>query len=434
MRLLRYIFMTNYHTFHLPGGTPVCVAEMPWMESVSTGIWTAVGGRHDPVRLTGLAHFTEHMVFQGTKRRSARRLNRDVEGAGGSMDAYTSEDHTAFFVKGPGEAFPRFMDVLLDLFQNSIFEPDTVTKERDVISEEISMYREQPSQHVEDLLCRTVWPGHPLGRPIAGTEQSLERINAESLQDHAHKYFGSGNSLISIAGRITKAQVEETLLRLLPQGFPKDSPTRDRPFQFQSRRVPSVVSEVRDIDQVQLALAFHAAGRFDSSQPALRLLNVILGENTSSRLWNELREKRGLCYDSGSDVTALSDTGLLHIYAGVDPDKFHSVIKIIFKELRKLATKPVSPAALRAAADFSIASGRMAMESTSHQMTMMAESRLLYGRPMDLGEIQRRLRAVTPEQVRRTAERIFRPGRLTAAMVGPELDHKLVLEAAGLLA
>ena len=191
---------------------------------------------------------------------------------------------------------------------------------------------------------------------------------------------------------------------------------------------------MRDIDQVQLALAFHAAGRFDSTQPALRLLNVILGENTSSRLWNELREKRGLCYDSGSDVTALSDTGLLHIYAGVDPDKFHSVIKIIFKELRKLATKPVSPAALRAAADFSIASARMAMESTSHQMTMMAESRLLYGRPMDLGEIQRRLRAVTPEQVRRTAERIFRPGRLTAAMVGPELDHKLVLEAAGLLA
>ena len=425
--------MTNYQIFNLPSGTPVCVAEMPWMESVSTGIWAGVGGRHDPARLSGLAHFAEHMVFQGTKRRTARRLNREVESAGGSMDAYTSEDHTAFFVRGPGEQFAGFMDVLLDLYQNSIFDENTVKKERDVIAEEISMYREQPSQHVEDLLCRTVWPKHPLGQPIAGTEQSLERIRGDVLKSHANKYFGAGNSVITVAGRITTGEVRTALARLLPDGLPRDARPPCRTFKPAGRRTPSVVSEARDIDQVQLALAFHAPGRLDSTQPALRLLNVLLGENTSSRLWLELREKRGLCYDAGSDITALQETGLLHLYAGVDPDKFDKVLKVVFTELRRLATKAVSPSALRAAVDFSIASSRMAMESTSHQMTMMAESQLLYGRQIEMESVHRRLRAVTPEQVRRTAAAIFRPGRLTAAMVGPEIDHRLVVDACAAL-
>ncbi len=425
--------MTQYHLFNLPQGTPVCVAEMPWMESVSTGIWAGVGGRHDPSRLTGLAHFAEHMVFQGTKRRTARRLNREVEARGGSMDAYTSEDHTAFFVRGPGCNFAGFMDVLLDLYQNSIFDRDVVKKERDVIAEEISMYREQPSQHVEDLLCRTVWPKHPLGLPIAGTEKSIDRIGADSLKAHAHKYFGSGNSVISIAGRITVEEVREVIGRLLPAGLPKDAPPPSRLFSATARRIPSVVSEVREIDQVQLALAFHAPGRLDHTQPALRLLNVLLGENTSSRLWIELREKRGLCYDAGSDLTALQETGLLHLYAGVDPDKIQQVLKVIFTELKKLAEKPVSAAALRAAVDFSVHASRMALESTSHQMTMMAESVLLYGRMVDLEQVHRKLQAVTPEQVRRIAATLFRPGRLTAAMVGPELDHQLIVKAARIL-
>lgn len=425
--------MTRYHLFNLPGGTPVCVAEMPWMESVSTGLWAGVGGRHDPARLTGLAHFAEHMVFQGTKRRTARRLNKDVESIGGSMDAYTSEDHTAFFIRGPGPEFPRFMDVLLDLYQHSVFDSDTVKKERDVIAEEISMYREQPSQHVEDLLCRTVWPKHPLGKPIAGTEQSLDRIGAESLKGHAQKYFGSGNSVISVAGRITVEEVREVLTKQLPHGLPSDSKPVLRPFHLPPRRTAAVVSEERDIDQVQLALAFHAPGRMERSQPALRLLNVLLGENTSSRLWIELREKRGLCYDAGSDITALQETGLLHLYAGIDPDKIQKVLKVIFTELKSLAEKPVRASALKAAVDFSIAASRMALESTSHQMTMMAESVLLYGRMIELEAVHRKLRAVTPEQVRRIAAAIFRPGRLTAAMVGPEIDHKLITDAAKFL-
>ncbi|MES2705974.1 MAG: pitrilysin family protein [Verrucomicrobiota bacterium] len=422
--------MTTYHHFELPSGTRVRVAEMPWMESVSAGVWAGVGGRHDPARLSGLAHFAEHMVFQGTGRRTARRLNTEVESVGGSMDAYTSEDHTAFFVRGPAEHFARFSDVLFDLYQHSVFNPDTVKKEREVIAEEIAMYREQPNQHVEDLLCRTVWPKHPLGLPIAGTEKSLERIHAEALRDHARKYFGAGNSVISVAGRIEAKEVRELLTKILPKGLPSDVRPPGRPFKLKAARRPSVVSETRELDQIQVALAFHAPGRKSRALPALRLLNVILGENTSSRLWSELREKRGLCYDSGSDLTSLEDTGLLHIYAGVDPDKLDRVFDVIFKTLHGLAEKAVSPGALKAAVEFSIGSSRMAMESTSHQMTMMAESELLYGHRIDMEAMHARLRAVTPEQVRKVAAEVFLPGRLTVALVGPETDHALVGSAA----
>lgn len=422
--------MTQYQQFHLPCGTPVCVAEMPWMESVSTGLWAAVGGRHDPARYAGLAHFAEHMLFQGTKHRSARRLNREVERAGGTMDAFTSEDHTAFFIRGPGEHFPGFMEVLLDLFLHSKIESYAVEKERDVIGEEISMYREQPSQHVEDLLCRTLWPKHALGNPIAGYERTIKHITKSEIESHVNRFLGAGNTVISVAGKVTVEQVRKTMARLLPEGLPGARRAPFRPFRLPPRRTPAVISEKRELDQVQLAVAFHSPGRHDPSQYALRLLNVIIGENTSSRLWVELREKRGLCYDSGSDITALQDTGVMHLYAGVDPEKIDEALKVIFRELRVLKEKAVSPSALKAAMEFTLSASRMGMESTSNQMTMMAESLLLYGKQLDQERIQRKIRAVTPEQVRKVAETLFRPGRLTVAMVGPEYDHAHVLKAA----
>ena len=414
--------MTNYHFFRLPGGLRVCVAEMPWLESVSAGVWAGVGGRHDPEPMSGLAHFAEHMVFQGTKRRTARRLNTDVESVGGSMDAYTSEDHTAFFVRGPAEHFDRFADVLLDLYRHSVFRVENVNKEREVISEEIAMYREQPQQHVEDLLCRAVWPDHALGRPIAGTEDSLRAIHATALRKHAARFYGSKNSVISVAGRITVDEVKKVLGALPGAELPEGAKPPAGNFKAKARREPVITADTRDIDQVSLALAFHAPGRRAAEAPALRLLNVLLGENTSSRLWAELRERRGLCYDAGSDITTLHETGLLHIYAGVDPDKLDRTMDVVCRELRKLAEKPVSAAALRAAVAYSTGSSRLSMESNSSQMTMMAECMLLHGRMLKAEDIHAKLRTVTPEEVRALAASIFQPGKLTIAMVGPKTD------------
>ncbi len=412
--------MTKHHILKLKTGERLCVAEMPHMESVSLGVWAGVGGRHDPLDQGGLAHFVEHMIFKGTKRRSARRLNTDVESVGGSMDAYTSEDHTAFFVRGPAEHFQRFADVLMDIYRHSIFTADDVKREREVIAEEISMYKEQPQQQVEDLLWKSSWPDHPLGRPIAGTEESLRRINVRSLKEHAGAWFGRKNSILCVAGRVEAGKVREVLEKLLERGLPEGRTPRTRLFPAKApRKVPHVALEKREIDQVQLALAFHVPGRKSETAPAQRLLNVILGENTSSRLWSSLREDHGLCYDVGSDLTPLSETGLLHIFAGVDPDKLPKALRVLMRELGKLVDKALTPRALKAACEYVLGSARMGLEAPASQMTAMAECLLFHGRYIPAEEYEKRLRSVTPAQVHALAKETFQTGNLTAAFVGP---------------
>lgn len=412
--------MTCCRLVRLENGMPLCVAEMPWMESVSIGVWAGIGGRHDPAALPGLAHFVEHMVFKGTTRRSARRLNSVVESVGGSMDAYTSEDHTSFFVRGPAEQFDRFADVLLDVYRHSIFDREDVRREREVIAEEIAMYREQPQQLIEDVLCRTVWPDHPLGRPIAGTVESVARIDVPALKRHAALWFGRRNTVVSVAGRIQAGDAARVFNRLLRTGPGDGRRPRLKRFVPPRRRRPVTGFEQRDVEQVQLALAFHAPDRHSPDLPALRLLNVLLGENTSSRLWNELRERRGLCYDAGSDITTLEDTGILHLFAGVDPDRLATALKVILRELRRLVERPVSRQALRAACEYAIGTSRMALESAVSQMTSLAESVLFYRRIIPVDESRDRLRAVTPAEVQALAARLFQPGRLAAAVVGPD--------------
>lgn len=411
--------MTSHSFVRLHNGCTLCVAEMPWMESISIGLWTGVGGRHDPASQSGLAHFAEHMLFKGTRRRSARQLNRDIESVGGSMDAYTSEDHTSFFVRGPAERLPRFADVLFDIYRHSRFLADDVKREREVIAEEIAMYREQPAQQVEELLWRTAWPSHPLGRPIAGTEESLANITSTSLRHHAASWFGSRNTIVSVAGRTTLKEVQSLLNDIAPDHLPTGRRPPLRRFRKPQRHQPAVVSEHREIDQVQLAIALHAPSRKDPEAPALRLLNVLLGENTSSRLWASLREDHGLCYDVGSDLTSLDDTGLLHIFAGVDPGKLKRALTTLRRELARLAAKAVSPRALAEACEYAIASSRLALETPGAQMTSMAECLLFHGRWIPIEDHYQRLRSVTPADVHRLAAELFRPGNLTLAMVGP---------------
>ena len=419
--------MTQHHILKLSTGETLCVAEMPHMESVSVGVWAGVGGRHDPADLGGLAHFVEHMVFKGTRRRTARRLNADVESVGGSMDAYTSEDHTAFFIRGPAERFAHFADVLLDIYRNSLFQAEDVQREREVIAEEIAMYKEQPQQQAEDLLWRTAWPGHPLGRPIAGTEESLERIKTRALREHAGEWFGRNNTVISVAGRVEAPRVRAIVEKLLAGGLrPGRKPRTHRFPVARLRRAPRIALEKREIDQVHIALAFHIPGRCSEHAAALRLLNVLLGENTSSRLWAALREDNGLCYDVGSDLTTLHEAGLLHVFAGVDPDKFSKALRIIGKELSRLVEKGLTTRAVQAACEYATAAHRLSLEVPSSVMTGMAECLLFYGRDVPAAEIQARLRAVTPAQIHALAKQIFHRANLSAAFVGPVPDQDTV--------
>lgn len=412
----------------LKNGVPLAIMEMPGMESVAVGIFVNIGSRHDPAQLSGLAHFAEHLFFKGTKSRTARQLSLATETLGGNADAFTSEEHTCFYLRGPAEDFEHFAEVLLDMFLNSTFPADEIERERDVISEEISMYQEQPASRAEDLLCQVMWPGHPLGRPISGDQKSLQRITRQHLLLHSKTYYGKRNIVLSVAGKIESAQVTRILNKLLGNRLqPGRHPSQRQLPRVHFGRGPHFKTETRNIEQTQLALGFHAPGRNKpGTVETMKLLNVIAGENTSSRLWQELREKRGWCYQIDTDPTSLSDTGLFQIYAGIDPDNIEKSVGLILKELGRLAASPVTKAELQRAISYTIGSNRLGLENSANYMVWIGESLLFHGHVVDIHRSHDRLRKITPAQIQKLAASIFQPKNFGFASVGPEREQDVV--------
>ena len=389
----------------LENGVPIAIMEMPGMESVSVGIFVDIGARHDPGAQSGLAHFAEHLFFKGTTTRTARQLSLATETLGGSADAFTSEEHSCFYLRGPSEDFAHFSEVLLDMFINSTFPAEEIEREREVISEEISMYQEQPSSRAEDLLCTVMWPKHPLGRPISGDEKSLRRISRQHLINHTKTHYGQKNIIMAVAGNIQPDVVVKTLNTLYGKRLSSGRRPALRPNPRRSfARGPQVQVENRAIEQTQIALGCHTPGRDKlPSLEVMRLLSVVAGENTSSRLWNEL-----------------SDTGLFQVFAGVDPANTHKALQLIWKELRRLAEKPIPKSELDRAISYSIGSTRMGLESTANAMLWIGESLLFHREVVDSGTAQERLRKVTAAQIQELAAQIFTLANCGLAVVGPD--------------
>ncbi len=420
----------TYHLSRLPNGLHIATAEMPHMESVAVGLWAAVGSRHEPARLNGAAHFLEHMLFKGTAQRSARAISRAVEGLGGYLNAFTSEDHTCYYAKASAEHLRALGDVLTDMYRHSRLQPAEFERERSVIREEILMVADQPSQLIEDLLAAAVWPGHPLGRPLSGTLQSVAALERARLIDFWRAGYHARTTVLAVAGRVEHAQVMRTLAPLLesmPTGraprFVRWADVSDR------RRVAlDVRLERRDSEQTQLALGFPAPGRHDPRRFAVRVLSAILGENMGSRLFQSLRERRGLCYSVNSATDALAETGLFSISAGLDAENILPALGLIRRELRTLCAQPVRPRELRQAQDYLLGQHRLGLESTTSQMTWLGESLLGYGRIVDPDEPRRALEAVTAQDVQAAAQDCFGDtaprggstgGRRALVIVGP---------------
>lgn len=422
-----------FETSRLPNGATVATAAMPFMQSACVGVWALVGSRHEPALLNGISHFVEHMVFKGTRRRKASRILAEIEGIGGSVNAFTELDHTCYYAKAEAGRLARLVDVLFDLYREPAFPAAEVDREREVIEEEILMYRENPSQHVEDLLGEAAWPDAALGRSITGTPDSLARIGRPELRAFVRDRYQGANTLVTVAGRVTHAEVM-ALVGPLAGRLPRGRRSGARPFRrTPGARRPVVRHDVREIEQVHWNLGFHTPGRSDPGRFALKLLSVILGENMSSRLFQRLREERGLCYNVQTDVTLLAETGLLSIYAGVDPDRLPQALEVTGRELGRLAARPPSRAELRRACEYAVGMLRLSQESTTQQAMWLGESLLAHRRVVDPGEVCARLEAVTPAEVSALAAEIFRPGRASFALVGPVCDAERLV-ARGLAA
>lgn len=414
----------------LPSGLRIATCEMPHTETASMGIWASVGGRHEPASLNGISHFIEHMLFKGTAKRSARRIMDDIEGIGGDLNAYTAEDRTCYYATAAAGFFPRICDVLCDIYTSPRFAPRDIDRERGVIAEEIQMYHDDPSSHVQDILQQTLWPGHPLGRPLTGTVQTISGMNADAFRSYRSTHYHARNTIVTAAGKICHAEVVDRVAALL-DSLPQVKPRAAKPCP-PPQSSPRIIVEARDNQQTQLTLAIPAPGYTDERRYAFHLLNVILGANAGSRLFQELREKRGLCYSVSSHWMSLADGGYLDISAGLDRKNIEKSLAIILAQLEQLRKKTVGAAELRRAKDFTTGSALMSLERAASQNSRLGLSILANGKIVPPETANERLRAITAEQVNDVAREFLNPSRITLALVGPKPDEPLLKKILGI--
>lgn len=406
-----------YRVSRHKNGLTVITAEMPHMASVSLGIWVGVGGRYESAPLCGVSHFIEHLLFKGTRTRTAKKISQDVEGIGGYLNAFTTEESTCFYSKARHDRFLELLDVLMDMFLNSTFDQVEIDKERNVIKEELSMYLDQPQHHVQELLNEALWPNQPLGRSLTGTVETLDAMTRDDILNFRAANYVSSGVIVAAAGNLKHDKVVKAVsryARFLSQG--------NRP-QFvpavSDQKEPSVLLYTKPIEQTQLAVGIRTCSRHDERRFALRLLNTILGENMSSRLFQVVREDNGLAYSICSSLGFFDDVGALNISAGLETEKLPQALRLITGELKRLTQSLVAPAELRRARDYVIGQIDLSLESTENQMMWLAEQLLGYGKTIPATEIKQRLCDVKASEIRAVARDFFKPERLSLALVSP---------------
>jgi predicted Zn-dependent peptidase len=416
-----------YKITRLPNGLTIATAEMPHMTGVSVGLWVGIGSRYEPAEVNGVCHFIEHLLFKGTKKRTAKEISEAVEGVGGYLNAFTSEEATCFHARACHERFEDLLDVLMDMIHNSKFSPAEIAKERQVIKEEIAMYLDEPQHLVQELLNATIWPEHPLGRPITGTGETLDRLDRNKLLAYLRSNYIANKSVLVVTGNVKHKRALKAVSRYASRfqngAAPKSAPVRG------DQNAPRLKLFTKDTEQTQLALGIRTCSRHDERRYALRLLNTIVGENMSSRLFQIIREDRGLAYSVYSTPSLFEDTGDLVISAGLDADNLPKTLRLILRELRRLAETPPSAAELRRARDYVLGQIDLGQESTENQMNWIGEQLLGYGRIFSPNEVKRRLREVTPSQIRGVAQDFFRPSGFNLALVSPLKSAKHLTKA-----
>lgn len=412
----------NLKVSTLENGVRVTTAAMPHVAAVTIGLWVRVGGRHEPARLNGVSHFIEHLLFKGTKRRTAKQISEAVEGRCGYLDAYTQEELTCFYARATREHAADVFAVLADMLLNPALAPRDIAKERGVILEEIAMYQDQPAQQVDEHLMAALWPDHALGRPLTGTPATLAPMKRAAIAAFKEAHYVAGNLVVAMGGAVR----HDEAVRLARRWFGRlPRRTAPAPVAAGGSEPRRFALEKRDIDQTHLALGFRVFGRCDERKYALKLLGVLLGENMSSRLFQIVREEHGLAYAISSGMQLFDDTGLFSIDAGLDADRTPRALDLIFRELHRLSDAPPSARELRQAKDYAIGQLRLGLETTTNQMTWAGEQLLSYGDILQPDAIADRVAAVTARDIRNIAAEIFRGGRASCAIISPLAPRSL---------
>jgi predicted Zn-dependent peptidase len=406
----------DIHRHVLPNGLVVITETMPHVRSVSVGIWVRNGSRRELAEQNGLAHFIEHMVFKGTERRSAEAIAREMDSVGGMLDAFTSKEQICFNAKVLDEHLPIAFDVLADLVLRPRFDSDDVKKERQVVLEEIKMDLDNPEYLLHDLFTRGFWPEHPLGRPILGTPETVRNFSREALQFRFREWLAPDHLVITAAGNVKP----DHLLELVQREF---GPIRSN-GSLEDHVAPRTSAEIqletkRELEQVHLCIGVPSFPIADERRFTVAILNNLLGGGMSSRLFQNIREKRGLAYAVFSEITPYSDAGMLTVYAGTARETVGKVIDLTIAELRNIKESPVSDEELLRAKNHLKGSLMLSLESTSSRMSNLARQELYFGRFFSLDEILKSIDGVTRDGVQSLAQRFFQTDQLSATVLGP---------------
>ncbi|HTL70173.1 MAG TPA: pitrilysin family protein [Candidatus Eisenbacteria bacterium] len=408
----------NFEVSALSNGTRVVCVPMKERRSVATGIWVHVGGRDEEPRLNGVSHFLEHIVFKGTGRRTANQIKESVEGIGGSLNAFTSEECTCFLAKAASRHFAEVFDVLADMVVDASMTPADVEKERTVIMEEIKMTQDQPSHFVEEILSEILWPGHPLGRPLTGTLETVGGLTRDDLCGYRDAFYNPALLTVVAAGDIDAARLTAAAEKSFGRAKARTVKKPD-PFRAGAAAAPAVRVFRKSTEQTHLALGMHTFPKEHPDEFALDLLSVILGGNMSSRLFNEVREERGLAYDIGSSVRKYHETGAFVVSAGVDTKKLGEAIKVIRAELLRITREPVEAGELKRAREFYLGQLDLGLENSMNAMLWAGDNMVSLGRCRTPQEVTGLVEKVTPDDVRRVAAKLFAGGAGELAVVGP---------------
>ncbi|MBU0633783.1 MAG: insulinase family protein [Candidatus Omnitrophica bacterium] len=364
----------------LKNGTKVATLTVPRANSVAMGAWIGIGGRYEPLPLSGISHFLEHLVFKGTKKRTFKQIKESIEGSGGLLNGFTTEELTCFFVKVLARDAAVGLDVLLDLVSNAQLKKTDMEKERLVIFEELKMYFDLPQHRLHDCLMRMLWPEHPLGRNIAGSFDTLNKMQHSHLLDHKKKYYRWDNMLIVSCGNVAHVKMVEMV-----KNFTKNAKVQGafensgyEPVKYIQKQLQTKFINY-NTKQTHIFLGMHGLKRTDRHRHALSLLHIILGANMSSRLFNEIREKKGLAYDIGTSLRRFNDTGAFIVHAGVIDNSCEIVLALILRELKKIRKNLVTRDEFVRARDYYTGQLLMGLEDTVDHMAWMGEQLSISG-------------------------------------------------------
>jgi predicted Zn-dependent peptidase len=404
-----------YQKSQLDNGLRLLTERLPHVKSASVGIWVKVGSRNERDEEAGVSHLIEHMIFKGTERRSALDIAKEIDQVGGMSNAFTSKEFTCFHAKVMADHLPMVTDLLTDIFLYSRFDSRDLERERQVVLQEIKMIEDTPDELAHVLFARNLWPDNSLGRAVMGSAETVGSVDREKVKEYLNRTYVPDRIVIAATGDVD----HDRLVDLMSDGFKGLPPNHDDKPLRRPRTRPGVNIIAKDLEQVHICLGCEFPGIMDETRYTAALLNVLLGGNMSSRLFQEIREKRGLAYSVYSFYSAYLDSGMMGVYAGVDPGKTPETVKLIRAELDQLRQGAFRSEELKAAQEHLKGSIILGSESVDNRMTRLAKNEITYQRHIDFDEVLASIDRVTAEDLAQLADKYFQTENLSMTVLGP---------------